>query len=266
MGYRIEQTDRYLGDGQWEWRAWIDASDGELDAVARVVWRLHPTYASPLVEASNRNDRFAIERTAWGRFQLGADIEFKDGSPARRVRRQLRLWYPDENEAPSKDDATGRGSARVSPDTRSRTTRIFLSYGSEDRRIASAVAGTLQRHGFQVGTPDQIKPGTPWHPALQQMLHESDLIVGIVSSDFASPQVVAELNHAHQAGKPFLALVGPTIDKVFGLDAGLARGIADLSNPGFEDNLVGIVQQTLNENTDEQAPVKETPTIHMRQA
>ncbi len=245
MSYRIEQTDRYLGKDEWQWRAWIAATDNELDAIDHVIWRLHPTYAQPFVESRERVENFAIERVAWGRFQLGADIRFSDGRRVQRLRRQLQLWYPEDTAAPSKEELTILGLDFKRDRAQAGTPKVFLSYGTEDRNIAEAVAEALRKNGFAVSSPDEVLPGMPWQPALQKLSRESDLVLGIVSSEFASPNVVTELNNAHRAEKPILTLVSPGVGKVFGLDPGLSQAETDLADPKFEETLVGLVQKSL---------------------
>ncbi len=265
MACKIEQTADYLGNGKWNWHAWIEAPSPELKNVESVVWYLHPTYAHAVVETQDRDCKFEIKRSAWGRFLLRAEIKHRDGGIT-RLRRQLQLWYPDEEAAPLKDDMATLGQTFKKNVTRPGAPKVFLSYGTEDRIIANAVAEALRKNGFAVSSPDQVQPGMPWQPALQKLSRESDLVLGIVSSEFASPNVVTELNNAHRAEKPNLTLVGPDVSSVFGLDPGLVRNVADASTPDFEDQVVDLVRQRFNAYNTESltATSAARPTLRFR--
>lgn len=59
-------------------RVILDAdSEDLLDEVERVVYHLHPTFANPDREVTDRAKRFEISTRAWGEFNLSADVYFK---------------------------------------------------------------------------------------------------------------------------------------------------------------------------------------------
>jgi hypothetical protein len=241
MAYRIEQTDEYLGNDQWNWRAWIEATPEGLNSVESVAWYLHPTYAVAVVETRDRCEKFEIQRRAWGRFLLQAELRLLDGG-TRKLRKQLQLWYPDqESPAPAKESPDPSAS-RINAGAHN----VFVSYSMDDRQLAGAVISTLSRNGYKVLDPSQLAPGSPWQLSVQKMLRESDLVLGISSSEFASPNVVTELNNAHRAEKPILTLVSPGVGSVFGLDPGMSQNEADFSDPNFEDRLIDLVQQQID--------------------
>ncbi len=241
MAYRIEQTDDYLGNDQWSWHAWIEATHDELNLVESVVWYLHPTYAVAVVETRDRSKKFEIKRSAWGRFMLQAELRLLDGG-TRKLRKQLQLWYPDQESQAAAKESPDPNVSRTKPGARN----VFVSYSMDDRQLAGAVISTLSRNGYKVLDPSQLEPGSPWQLSVQKMLRESDLVLGISASDFASPNVVTELNNAHRAKKPLLTLVSPGVGNVFGLDPSLSWSEADISDPKFEDKLIDLVQQRLD--------------------
>lgn len=59
-------------------RVLLDAdSEDILAQVERVVYHLHPTFANPEREATDRARRFELSVRAWGEFNLSADVYFK---------------------------------------------------------------------------------------------------------------------------------------------------------------------------------------------
>lgn len=56
----------------------IDAdSEDILDKIERVVYHLHPTFPNPDRETTDRKRRFILNVTAWGEFNLSAEVYFK---------------------------------------------------------------------------------------------------------------------------------------------------------------------------------------------
>ncbi len=230
MSYGIGQNQTYLGEDRWRWCTWIEASDPELDRVSKVTWLLHHSFPQPVVETTDRQGRFAIERTGWGAFQIRAELALADGSKE-PLRYWLQLSYPDEQAAvirgaPAKGEAFA--SARGAPPR----TRVFLSYGSEDSGLAAQVKEDMQQRGFDVRDASGVKPGEPVKAAVQKMIRDSDLVLGLVTSDFSSPYLIEELNAAEASAKPAIAVIGPQVREPFGLNKGVPRLNLDLAAPG----------------------------------
>jgi hypothetical protein len=235
MSYRIEQEQTYLGHHRWRWGTWIDAPDPQLDGIAKVTWRLHHTFPQPVVETTDRPRRFKIVLTGWGVFQIRAELELVDGG-REQLSHWLQLSYPNEVSAPPR----GVPSKEAPPESQGRAPqgpRVFLSYGSEDARLADRVKAAMREHGFDVRDAAEIAPGEPFKAAVQKMIRESDLVLGLVTSEFASPHVIAELNAAEQSAKPTVAAVGLEVREVFGLNKGLKRIGLNLAAPGSETEL-----------------------------
>lgn len=94
---RIAQSEEYQGDDWWKWSVWIEGADDELDAIAKVVWRLHPTFVDPLQTRTNRSDGFRLDTEGWGTFTIRADVVMKgdvDSPQTRRLSHELTLSYP----------------------------------------------------------------------------------------------------------------------------------------------------------------------------
>lgn len=87
----VSNDSRYLGRklnvGQrtWEWTIYLSGTQEALDAVQRVIYRLHPTFLDPIHEI-DKEDRgsnekaFPFTATGWGTFNVGLTIMFDDGT------------------------------------------------------------------------------------------------------------------------------------------------------------------------------------------
>ncbi len=192
MSYRIEQEQTYLGRHRWRWGTWISAPDPKLDRIAKVTWLLHHTFPNPVVETTDRAQRFKIALTGWGVFQIRAELELVDGG-RQQLSHWLQLSYPNEGSAPLRG-APSKGGPPEKPDHTPQGPRVFLSYGSEDARLAAQVKSAMREHGFDVRDAAEIGPGDPFKAAVQKMIRESDLVLGLVTNEFASPHVIAELS------------------------------------------------------------------------
>ncbi len=89
---KIKQTDKYDGDDWWRWSVWLD--DANLSQIDKVVWKLHPTFPEPELEATDRGNNFRIDASGWGGFVVKADVHLKDGT-TKTLRHELELHYPD---------------------------------------------------------------------------------------------------------------------------------------------------------------------------
>jgi transcription initiation factor IIF auxiliary subunit len=96
---RIAQDQHYHGGDWWTWSVWLDAA-GDLDRVQKVTWHLHPTFADPVREQTNRHEKFKLTTSGWGAFKVRADIAMDDGTVV-KLHHQLELTYPDGRPTPS---------------------------------------------------------------------------------------------------------------------------------------------------------------------
>lgn len=230
MSYRIEQEQTYLGQQRWQWGTWIDAPDSDLDRISKVTWLLHHTFPQPVIESIDRQRRFKIVLNGWGMFQIRADLELIEGGPV-KLSHWLKLAYPDENSAPTRG-APVKEAPPERPIPIPQGKYVFLSYGSADAKLADRVKAEMQGRGFEVKDAAEVKAGEPFEAAIQKMIRESDMVLGLVNSDFASPNVIMELNSAEQSAKPTLAVMGRGVQEVFGLSKSLKRLRLDLDEPG----------------------------------
>jgi hypothetical protein len=209
--YGIDQNFDYIGNDLWEWSVRIKGGDEELDQIDKVIWYLHHTFKNPVVTITDRETQFELKRRGWGVFQLRAELILDDGSK-KTLTHWLELAYPDEEVSP----AINKGITTVKK-------KVFLSYGAEDRKLVSQVRGKLEAWGYEILDSSDAEPGLPLDAVVNKMVRDSDLVMGFITSDFASPLVVSELNRANQSEKPVLAIVMPGLEQPYGLDEDLNR-------------------------------------------
>ena len=100
MAMKIAQDQHYEGEDWWRWSVWIEAPASELDAVQKVIWRLHPTFPPPVREHTNRAEKFKLETAGWGTFEVRAEVVMNDGT-SKTLRHELELDYPDGTPSPA---------------------------------------------------------------------------------------------------------------------------------------------------------------------
>jgi hypothetical protein len=94
---RIAQQEQYEGEDWWSWSVWIEAKPDELRAIDRVTYTLHPSFARPLREVTNRKSKFRLDGSGWGGFMIYARVDMKKGR-TRNLKHELELWYPEGEE------------------------------------------------------------------------------------------------------------------------------------------------------------------------
>ncbi len=211
MTYLIQQSSEYVGKNRWKWQTWIDASDSELDQITDVIWYLHETFPQSVVKKTTRKNNFRLSQTGWGIFLVHAEINLKN-SETIDLSHQLSFESPDVQNTPTRDIS--------SKSPLNKQLKVFLSYGAEDTELAKKVQENLQGFGYQVLDINSCQSSMPLKLAQQKLMRESDLIMGLVTSDVASPYVLNDLNRAKQSNKPAVALVGKNITPI-GLDSEL---------------------------------------------
>jgi hypothetical protein len=199
MSYAIAQDFDYVGNDYWRWRAWIEAEDAELDKVKEVVWILHPSFKEARVVARAKSNKFRLQTAGWGTFLLRAEVVLKDGEK-RLLRHNLQLEYPETSEArpPQRPTAAAKPSGSQT---------VYLSYSTQDSRVAAKLRAGLQSAGLEVLDQTRLSPGEPWSEALSRMMVKSDAVLGLVCEDEISPWVSGEIKAAVASSKPALVLL-----------------------------------------------------------
>jgi hypothetical protein len=222
MSYRVAQDFKYSGNDYWSWWAWIEADDAELDKVKEVVWILHPSFTPSRIVAKRRSDKFRLQTAGWGIFMLKAEVVLAGGEK-RVLKHSLRLEYPENSETSNPRRST------VSPPA-SRPTTVYLSYSTEDSRVAAKLRGGLQSAGFEVLDQTRLDPGEPWNEALRRMITQADAVVGLIGEDGISPLVSADVNAAVASSKSALVLLAASASSV-GLPKDVRTLPIDMKHP-----------------------------------
>jgi hypothetical protein len=194
MSYRIAQDFDYVGNDYWHWSVWIEGDDAELDQVKEVVWVLHPSFSPSRVVCSKRSDRFRLRTSGWGTFLLRAQVMLASGGE-RVLKHNLELEYPDASEPPQRSMASPR---------KDRPPTFYLSYSTEDTRLAAKLRKGLEAFGLNVLDQTRVKAGDPVNDTLRQMIEQADGIIGFVGPGEISPWVRSEIRTAASYAKPAL--------------------------------------------------------------
>ena len=88
----IKQDEKYEGKDWWRWSVWLDGQD--LGNVAKVTWKLHPTFPEPERVVDDPSTKFKLQTAGWGTFLVKADILMKDGT-TQKLEHELELHYPE---------------------------------------------------------------------------------------------------------------------------------------------------------------------------
>lgn len=103
-GYKIAQSEKYIGDDYWEWSVWMEAGSKNLDKIECVTYNLHYTFPEPVQIKRKKENKFRLDSSGWGTFTIYARIIFKDKT-VMDLQHELELTYPDEpGEAPEKSE------------------------------------------------------------------------------------------------------------------------------------------------------------------
>ena len=91
---RADNTAVNAGNGRWDWTVFIQADEAALSEVKSVEYTLHPTFANPIRNVTDRGtDRqkaFPLSANGWGTFEVAIKVIFKDGR-AKYLRHHLRF-------------------------------------------------------------------------------------------------------------------------------------------------------------------------------
>ncbi len=75
-------VSRYVGDRQWEWTVFIEASPATLSRIRCVEYTLHPTFPNPVQRRCQLGDPrfpFGLSTRGWGTFEIAIRVLFSDG-------------------------------------------------------------------------------------------------------------------------------------------------------------------------------------------
>lgn len=83
MNVRFNNFARHVGHrGEYDWFQWVvfvDEGPDVLADVEGVEYRLHETFPNPVRYVTNREERFALVSSGWGKFTIFATVLFRNG-------------------------------------------------------------------------------------------------------------------------------------------------------------------------------------------
>lgn len=75
------KIDQIFSDRRYyKWRVFVDEPDQVLNKISEVQYLLHPTFPEPLQVRTNPDDKFAVEASGWGEFNIQITVKYKDKS------------------------------------------------------------------------------------------------------------------------------------------------------------------------------------------
>lgn len=179
----------------WDWSVWLDGPADELDAVDRVEYRLHPTFARPIRTVADRVSKFRLDGSAWGEFRIRVIVHKKAGEPEELVH-----WLHLEVDASSKEPAPLRSMAhRDAP-------AIFFSYASVDGELVDGIVTVLRNRGIRCLVGDDVPMGVSLASGIEALIEQADFAVAIISDAYGG-WIEREIELLRRMDKPLAALV-----------------------------------------------------------
>ncbi|WP_161494846.1 pYEATS domain-containing protein [Bradyrhizobium canariense] len=214
MTLRISQNAAPNDHGRWHWSVWIDGTDGELDAIQEVTWRLHPTFATPFRRLHSRASKFKLSTSGWGEFEIKATLKMKNGR-SKSLRHWLRLG--DQGET-----TKGAPIKSKSQDTPGRRSAIFLSYSLNNASLAAHLASELAKTEYAVVRDVDIPEGVDMRLWNREQIVNSDAVV-VLGADESGTIRSHDVKIAQSKGVPVIPVtfgsrsskraVSPTLGK-----------------------------------------------------
>lgn len=75
----LTNTSRNIGNGKWEWTAFISGPSNYLTSIESVTYYLHPTFTPNVYKGDSSQLGHPFTTTGWGPFELKADVNLKNG-------------------------------------------------------------------------------------------------------------------------------------------------------------------------------------------
>ena len=69
---------KYDGRQYYQWRVFIDEPENVLDTIQRVRYLLHPTFPEMIQFRCDPSNKFALQSSGWGGFNLSIEITYRD--------------------------------------------------------------------------------------------------------------------------------------------------------------------------------------------
>jgi hypothetical protein len=173
---RIMQDSELRRENYWDWWAWIEGTDAELDTIALVTWYLHSSFPNPVRRTTERTTKFMLKTAGWGTFLLRAAVQ--RGETTSLLNHYLSFRGERTAASPS----------------------YVVVYPAEDADLAAQVTGHLRSVGANVLDP------TSSDFELPLLVGRSDGVISVARDTAPSRLVTAGLSVAKQLKTPVLSL------------------------------------------------------------
>lgn len=216
MSYSIEQSSHWDGsDGQdwWRWSVWIGGDDADLDDVAWVEYKLHPTFPKPIIRVTDRESAFRLEASGWGEFMIRARLRLKASESDLELSHWLELTKPSGGSAVTRGMTSSGELAPPQAPGPAPQAKVVLSVGPGQEKLADLVAQALRDDGVQVSTMSDIQPGSiPLEIQMEKVIGDADALVAFLGSS-GSKWVERDVGVAQSHSVPVLpVLVGKSTE------------------------------------------------------
>lgn len=77
---KTENTAKRVREDWYDWKVYLEGPQEALNEIREVEYLLHETFRNPVRRKTNAGDKFALETSGWGEFDIGVRVIFKDGT------------------------------------------------------------------------------------------------------------------------------------------------------------------------------------------
>jgi hypothetical protein len=188
---RLENHSTEIGSNRWSWIVWLDGPPAVLDQVRQVTYYLHPTFPKPVVLRRNRKNRFLLNGSGWGEFEIRAEVDV-GGDETIPLSHWLQFDRPAEPRSARETKAA-----------------VYVSHTASDGPIASSLCYQLLERGLDpIAVP--YSHGRDLSETVIENVERADVIVVLTSdsvSDWGLREATQAVNTCRSQNKPLIPVV-----------------------------------------------------------
>lgn len=158
----------------WEWTLWVEGPDADLDQVASVTYKLHPSFPQPIQIVRERSTKFRLHGSGWGEFMVTAGVELRSGEAI-----ALERWLELRDAAGNRlSDTAGAGGHRPT---------VFISSSAMDSDFVDLLSTALRDQGIEpLRAEDLMQSNISAFATVNNALKESDGLIAVFSAPRSS--------------------------------------------------------------------------------
>ena len=176
----------------YKWAIWIENGESDISEIDYVEYLLHSTFKNRLRKATNLSDKFKIESSGWGEFNIEITVVKKNGE-----RLQLSHWL-----------TLGDGYESVNVKSEApelKLSKVYISHSDADTRTAQQLEYMLTDLGMDVVSASDVDPGNSIEDYIIDSITSSDAVITI-NSENESDWQKAEIKIADKLSKKIIPL------------------------------------------------------------